>query len=139
MMGNETNELFSNKFVLTMCGIYITNIAAQPLIAIYFQRPDLLGIVHIPALALVLPVQILVCHDKAWKFAMDRHPKVKVIISQVKRAFDNILAAEPMEDEESSSQGFSVTNLWPKSNLESLARKLIYVLFLKYCCKHLPK
>ena len=128
-MGNETKELFSNKSVLTMCGIYVTNIVAQPLIGIYFQRPDLLGIVHIPAMALVLPIQILVCHDKAWKFAMDRHPKVKVIISQVKRAFDNILAAEPMEDEESSSQGFSVTNLWPKSNLESLARKLIYVLF----------
>ena len=70
-MGNETNELFSHKSVLTMCGIYITNIAAQPLIAIYFQHPDLLGIVHIPGMALVLPIQILVCHNKAWKFAMD--------------------------------------------------------------------
>ena len=31
---------------------------------------------------------------------MDRHPKVKAIVSKVKGAFDNILAAEPIKDEE---------------------------------------
>ena len=102
-VGNPTNELFSNKSVLTMCLIYIINMALQPLIALYFQRPDLVGIVNIPGVSLILPIQILVCHDKALDFFMGRNPYLKLLVYKIKGTFDKVTVPQVTEDEESIS------------------------------------
>ena len=97
-MGNQSNELFSNKSILTTCLIYIINMALQPLIALYFQRPDLVGIVNIPGVTLILPIQILVCHAKALDYFMERNPKVKLLVYKIK----GTLAPHTIEEEEST-------------------------------------
>ena len=99
-MGNQTNELFSNKSILTMCLIYIINMALQPLIGLYFKRLDLVGIANIPGVTLILPIQILVCHDKALDYFMGRNPKVKLLVYKIKGTF----ATHTIEDEESTSE-----------------------------------
>ena len=103
-IGNQTNELFSNKSILTTCLIYIGNMALQPLIGLYFQRPDLVGIVNIPGVTLILPIQILVCHDKALDYFMGRNPKVKLLVYKIKGAFDKNVAPHTIEDEKSTSE-----------------------------------
>ena len=99
-MGNQSNELFSNKSILTTCLIYIINMALQPLIALYFQCPDLVGIVNIPGVTLLLPIQILVCHDKALEYFMGRNPKVKLLVYKIK----GTLTSHIIEDEEATSE-----------------------------------
>ena len=99
-MGNQTNELFSNKSILTMCLIYIINMALQPLIGLYFKRPDLVGIANIPGVTLILPIQIIVCHDKALDYFMGRNPNVKLLVYKIK----GTLMPHTTEDEEATSE-----------------------------------
>ena len=101
-MGNQTNELFSNKSILTMCLIYIINMALQPLIGLYFKRPDLVGIANIPGVTLILPIQIIVCHDKALDYFMGRNPNVKLLVYKIKGTFDKFVVPHTIEDEEST-------------------------------------
>ena len=82
-MGNQTNELFSNKSVITMCLIYFVMIVTTPITSLYFQSIDLTSIPQILGMSLVLPIQILVCHDKAYNFFMARHPKIKGFIQDI--------------------------------------------------------
>ena len=77
--------------------------AFQPLIGLYFQRPDLVGIVNIPGVSLILPIQILVCHDKALDFFMGRNPNVKKLVYKIKGTFGKVVSAQSMEDEEPTS------------------------------------
>ena len=98
-MGNQTNELFSNKSVLTMSTIYFITIVSTPIIALYFQRPELTGIAQILGTSLVMLLQILVCHDNAYDFFMARHPKIKDLIDSLKED------CQPVDDEFSTSDG----------------------------------
>ena len=87
-----------------MCVIYAILIALAPLFTFHFRRPDLVAILDILGMSLILPIQILVCHDKALEFFMERNPNVKMIVSKVKDTFNNIMAPQQMEDEESTSE-----------------------------------
>ena len=80
-MGNQTNELFSSASIITMCLIYAIQIPLVVLIALYFERPDLVGIVLVPGMALIIPIQILVCHDKAWEYFINKHPMLNQLMS----------------------------------------------------------
>ena len=61
---------------------------------------------------------------------MDRHPKVKAIVSKVKGAFDNILAAEPIKDEE--------INVKTASNTDNLIVNIFILTVMNsiVCCMH---
>ena len=96
-MGNQTNELFSNMSVITMCLIYAVMIVLVPVIAFYLQQPDLVGVLKVFGTSLVLPIQILVCHDAAYNFFLARHPKVNALIESLKES------CEPVDDDISSS------------------------------------
>ena len=87
-----------------MCLIYIINMALQPLIGLYFKRLDLVGIANIPGVTLILPIQILVCHDKALDYFMGRNPKVKLLVFKIKGTFDKFVVPHTIEDEESTSE-----------------------------------
>ena len=80
-MGNQTNELFSSASIITMCLIYAIQIPLAYLIALYFECPDLVGIVLVPGMALIIPIQILVCHDKAWEYFINKHPMLKQLMT----------------------------------------------------------
>ena len=99
-MGNQTNELFSNKSIITMCLTYFVVIVITPITDLYFERPDLTGISQILGLSLVLPIQILVCHDCAYDFFMTRHPKIKDFIESWKEE------CQPADNEFSISDGY---------------------------------
>ena len=58
-------------------------IATTPITSLYFQSIDLTSIPQILGMSLVLPIQILVCHDNAYKFFMARHPKIKGFIQDI--------------------------------------------------------
>ena len=70
-------------------------IVSTPIIALYFQRRDLTGIAQSLGMSLVMPLQILVCHD----FFMARHPKIKDLIDSLKED------CQPVDDEFSTSDG----------------------------------
>ena len=96
-MGNQTNELLSNKSVLTMCLIYAIMTVLAPMITFYLQQPELVGVMKVFGTSLVLPIQILVCHDAAYNFFLVRHPKVKALIESLKES------CEPVDDDFSTS------------------------------------
>ena len=58
-------------------------IATTPVTSLYFQSIDLTSIPQILGMSLVLPIQILVCHDNAYNFFMARHPKIKGFIEYI--------------------------------------------------------
>ena len=98
-MGNQTNELFSNKSVLIMCLIYFITIVSTLITALYLQILELTGIAQILGTSLVMPLQILVCHDNAYDFFMTRHPKIKDFIENFKEG------CQPVDDEFSTTDG----------------------------------
>ena len=69
-------------------------IVSTPIIALYFQRRDLTGIAQSLGMSLVMPLQILVCHD----FFMARHPRIKDFIDSFKED------CRPVDDEFSTSE-----------------------------------
>ena len=58
-------------------------IATTPITSLYFHSIDLTSIPQILGMSLVLPIQILVGHDNAYKFFMARHPKIKGFIEDI--------------------------------------------------------
>ena len=58
-------------------------IATAPITSLYFHSIDLTSIPQILGMSLVLPIQILVGHDNAYKFFMARHPKIKGFIEDI--------------------------------------------------------
>ena len=122
-MGNQSNELFSNKSVLTMCMIYAIMMVLVPVAAFYLQQPDLVGVVKILGTSLVLPTQILVCHDNAYNFFLARHPKVKALIDSLKGG------CEPVDDDSSTSDDvempsyphiFTISEMVERSNNQAI-------------------
>ena len=84
-MGNQTKELFSNASVIIMCIIYTVQILLVALIGVYFESHHLVGIVVVPGMALILPIQILVCHDNAWDYFIQKHPSLDNAIATLKQ------------------------------------------------------
>lgn len=101
-MANQTNELFSNMSVITMCLIYAIMIVSVPVIAFYLQQTDLVGVVKVFGTSLVLPIQILVCHDAAYNFFLVRHLKAKALIESLKEC------CEPVDDDYSTSDDVEI-------------------------------
>ena len=63
---------------------------------------DLVGIANIPGVTLILPIQILVCHDKALDYFIGRNPKVKLLVYKIKGTFYKNVAPHTIKDEEST-------------------------------------
>ena len=64
-----------------MCLIYAIQIPLVVLVVYFFESPDLAGIVLVPGMALIIPIQILVCHDKAWDYFVKKHPRLKQLLT----------------------------------------------------------
>ena len=64
-----------------MCLIYAIQIPLVVLVVYFFESPDLAGIVLVPGMALIIPIQILVCHDKAWDYFIKKHPRLKQMLT----------------------------------------------------------